>query len=105
MDIKLVLWIMFGSLASAIPITLIKMYTKSKKYFLLFLSLICYILAITSYVNVFQKSDIITSYITMKVLSDILVITSGILFFKEVISIKKSIGILLAFMSVYFISS
>ena len=105
MDIKLILWILFGSLASAIPVTLIKMYTKSKQFFLLFLSLICYVLAITSYINVFQKSDIITSYITMKVLSDILVIISGILFFKEVLSIKKCFGILLAFMSVYLISS
>lgn len=105
MDIKFILWIMFGSLVGAIPVTLVKIYTKSKQIFLLFLSLLSYILAIITYVHVFQKSDIITSYITMKVLSDILVIISGILFFKEVLSIKKCFGILLAFMSVYLISS
>lgn len=105
MEIKNILWILFGSLASAIPVTLIKMYTKSKQIFLLFLSVLSYLLVIISYVNVFQKSDIITSYIVIKILADILVILSGILFFSEVLNIKKSVGILLALFSVYLISS
>jgi uncharacterized membrane protein len=41
----------------------------------------------------------------MKLISDILVIISGILFFSENLSVKKSIGILLAIISLYLISS
>jgi multidrug transporter EmrE-like cation transporter len=105
MDLKLILWVLVGALAAAIPVTLIKMYTESKQKFLLFLSLISYILAIISFVKVFEKGDIITFYIIMKILSDLLVIASGILFFSEKITIKKGFGVLLALLSVYVISS
>ena len=105
MKLKLILWILFGALASAIPVTLIKIYTGTKQNFLLFLTVICYLLVIVSYVNVFEQGDIITCYIIMKILSDILVISSGILFFSEKLTIKKSFGILLALLSVYLVSS
>ena len=105
MELKFILWILLGALASAIPVTLIKIYTETKQNFLLFLSVICYLLAIISYVNVFEKGDIITCYIVMKILSDMLVISSGILFFSEKLTIKKSFGILLALLSVYLVSS
>lgn len=105
MKLKLILWILFGALVSAIPVTLIKMYIETKQNFLLFLTVICYLLVIVSYVNVFQQGDIITCYIIMKILSDILVISSGILFFSEKLTIKKSFGILLALLSVYLVSS
>ena len=105
MELKIILWMLFGALTTAIPVTLIKIYTESKQIFLLFLSVLSYILAIISYINVFEKGDIITCYIIMKILSDILVISSGILFFSEKVSIKKGFGILLALLSVYLISS
>jgi multidrug transporter EmrE-like cation transporter len=105
MEIKSIFWILFGALVSAIPVTLIKLYTETKQIFLLFLSVICYLLVLVSYVHVFEKGDIITFYIIMKILSDILVILSGILFFSEKLSIKKSFGILLAILSVYLLSS
>ena len=38
MDLKLIFWVLFGSLTTAIPVTLIKIYTESKQKFLLFLS-------------------------------------------------------------------
>jgi multidrug transporter EmrE-like cation transporter len=41
----------------------------------------------------------------MKILSDLLVIASGILFFSEKLTIKKGFGVLLALLSVYVISS
>ena len=105
MDLKIIFWMIFGALSASIPVSLLKIYTKTKQIYLVFLSVICYLLSITSYINVFQKNNIITSYIIMKILSDLLVITSGILFFKEVLSIKKWFGILLALISVYLISS
>ena len=105
MELKIILWMLFGALTTAIPVTLIKIYTESKQIFLLFLSVLSYILALISSINVFEKGDIITCYIIMKILSDILVISSGILFFSEKVSIKKGFGILLALLSVYLISS
>ena len=105
MELKLILWVLFGALAGAIPVTLIKLYTETKQNFLLFLSVICYLLAIISYVHVFEKGDIITFYIIMNILSDMFVISSGILFFSEKLTIKKSFGILLALLSVYLVSS
>ena len=105
MDLKLIFWVLFGSLTTAIPVTLIKIYTESKQKFLLFLSILSSILAIISYVTIFEKGDIITFYIIMKILSDLLVIASGILFFSEKLTIKKGFGVLLALLSVYVISS
>jgi multidrug transporter EmrE-like cation transporter len=105
MDLILIFWVLFGALVSAIPVTLIKIYTETKEKFLLFLSVICYLLVLVSYVNVFEKGNMITFYIIMKVLSDTLVILSGILFFSEKLSIKKSFGILFALLSVYLLSS
>ena len=67
MEIKSIFWILFGALVSAIPVTLIKLYTETKQIFLLFLSVICYLLVLVSYVHVFEKGDIITFYIIMKI--------------------------------------
>jgi multidrug transporter EmrE-like cation transporter len=105
MDLILIFWVLFGALVSAIPVTLIKLYTETKQKFLLFISVICYLLVLVSYVNVFEKGNMITFYIIMKVLSDTLVILSGILFFSDKLTIKTSFGILFAFLSVYLLSS
>ena len=105
MELIFIFWVLFGALVGAIPVTLIKTYTETKEQFLLFLSVICYLLVIVSYVNVFEKGNMITFYIIMKVLTDTLVILSGILFFSEKLSIKTSFGILFALLSVYLLSS
>jgi drug/metabolite transporter (DMT)-like permease len=105
MDLKIFLWILFGALLSTIPIILINKYIKSKQFFLLLISLLCYILVIVCYIKIFQKGNVITYYVIMKLISDILVIYYGIFFFNQILNIKQKIGLMLALISVYLISS
>ena len=105
MQTNIIFWIIFAATVSAVPLTLIKSYFNNKESFLLFLTLICYILLIICYLYIFKTKSIITYYLLIKVLADLIVIFSGIIFFKEVITIKQFIGILFAFLAMYFIAS
>jgi drug/metabolite transporter (DMT)-like permease len=105
MQINIIFWVIFAALISALPVTIIESYINNKKTFLLFLTLCCYILLIICYLNIFKIKSIITYYLLIKVLADVIVIFSGIVFFKEVITIKQFIGILFAFLAMYFISA
>jgi multidrug transporter EmrE-like cation transporter len=105
MDIKLILWIVFAAVVGSFPVVFIKRYIETKEFYLLFLSICFYILLIIGYLNVFKTSSISTVYPLIKILSDIIVISLGIFFFKEVLSIKKYFGILLALFSIYLLSS
>lgn len=105
MDFNLIFLIICSAFIGALPIMFIKMYLNTNKLYFLFLTLSAYILLIKTYLIVFKDHDIITTFISIKILSDIFVIMSSVLFFKETLNIKKIIGILIAFVSVYLIST
>jgi multidrug transporter EmrE-like cation transporter len=102
---SLYFWIVFNAFISSIPITLIKLYVKSKNILLIIASIICFTVVTFGYTQMFKTHGIIVTYIITKILSDIFVVASGILFFKEMLNLKKIVGILLAFISVHLISS
>jgi len=105
MEIKIILWIIIAAVVGSLPVVLIKRYTKTNELFLPFLCLVFYVLLIIAYLNIFKTSNISSVYPLIKILSDIIVISLGIFFFKEVLSIKKYFGILLALFSIYLLSS
>jgi drug/metabolite transporter (DMT)-like permease len=105
MQKNIILWVIFAAIISALPVTIIKSYINNNNLFLIFLTFCCYVLLIICYLNIFKTESIIKYFIFIKILANILVIFSGIVFFKEVVTIKQSIGIVFAFLALYFISS
>ena len=104
METKIILWIIIATIVGSLPVVLIKRYTETKELFLLFVCIVLYIVLIIAYLNIFKISSISTVYPLIKILSSIIVIILGILFFKEVLSIEKYFGILFALFSIYLLS-
>lgn len=105
METKNILWIMIAGIVGSLPVVLVKRYIETKELFLLFLCVGLYILLIIAYFNVFKTSSISTGYPLIKVLSEIIVISLGIFFFRESLTIKKYFGLLFALFSIYLLSS
>ena len=98
------IWFIIGSISAIVPIILIKEYIKTNNIIFLILSLFCYLLLIKSYLNIFNKNKISTSYTIIQLLQILIVVIAGVLLFKEKLTIKIIIGIILALLAMYFLS-
>ena len=91
-----------GTISAILPVIFIKEYLISKEIIYLLISLICYLFLIMSYLNIF-KDNVSTSYTIIQILQIIIVIISGILFFKESLTKNQILGIVLGLISIYFL--
>ena len=91
-----------GTISAILPVIFIKEYLISKEIIYLLISLICYLFLIMSYLNIF-KDNVSTSYTIIQILQIIIVIISGILFFKESLTKNQILGIVLGLVSIYFL--
>ena len=91
-----------GTISAILPVIFIKKYLISKEIIYLLISLICYLFLIMSYLNIF-KDNVSTSYTIIQILQIIIVIISGILFFKESLTKNQILGIILGLVSIYFL--
>ena len=98
------LWFIIGSISAIIPLILIKEYILNKNIILLFLALLCYLLLMISYLNIFNTNKVSTSYTIIQIIQILIVLLFGIIVFKEKINFRILLGILLAFLSIYFLS-
>ncbi len=89
-------WNIIAPISAIIPIILIKEYTISKNVLLLIGSLICYLVLLYSYINIFKDSKVSSTYTIIQVVQILIVLVAGVLFFKEKITISMLLGILLA---------
>jgi multidrug transporter EmrE-like cation transporter len=95
------IWFIIGSVSAIIPILLIKEYTVNKNVLYLILSMMCYLVLIKSYLNIFNTNQVSTSYTFIQLLQILLVLLSGIVLFKEKINLQIIIGIILACIAMY----
>ena len=95
-------WFIIGSISAIIPVLLIKEYIINKNVLYLILSMMCYLVLMKSYLEIFNThAKVSTSYTFIQLLQIILVVLSGIVLFKEKIDIKIIIGIILACIAMY----
>jgi multidrug transporter EmrE-like cation transporter len=98
------IWFIIGSISAIVPIILIKEYIKTKNLLFLILTFFCYLLLIKSYLNIFNTNQVSTSYTFIQLLQILIVVFAGVLLFKEKLTLKMSIGIILALFAMYFLN-
>jgi len=101
---KNILWFIIGSISAILPVLFIKEYLLNKNVVFLILSMLCYLVLMNSYLNIFNVNELSVSYTIIQILQILIVVISGILLFKETITINKIIGILLAIISMYYLN-
>lgn len=105
MKLTLLIWFFIAAVAAALPIPLIKQYTNTKQWIWIVLSIVSYLCLITAYSIVLKDENITIVYPILKVLSVIVVVLSGLVFFYNSFDMKSLIGILFGILSIYILSS
>jgi drug/metabolite transporter (DMT)-like permease len=96
-------YLIISTIIAILPIIFIKRYINTNQIYNLFFALILYILLLLSYIKLFEKSDISSTYTILQILQIFLILFAGILFFKESITMNKIFGVLLGSLSIYFL--
>jgi multidrug transporter EmrE-like cation transporter len=96
-------YLILSTIIAILPIIFIKRYINTNQIYNLFFALILYILLLLSYIKLFEKSDISSTYTILQILQIFLILFVGILFFKESITMNKIFGVLLGSLSIYFL--
>ena len=104
MNLYLFGWIVLAAIVAAIPVPLIKLYTKSKNNIYILLSLLSYIILILAYSNLLYHENISLIYPLVKAVSILIVVTAGIIAFKEKLDLQYVLGILSGILSIYLLS-
>jgi len=99
------IWFIISSISAIVPIILIKEYLITKNILLLVLAAFCYLMLMISYLNIFSKNKVSTSYTIIQLLQILLVTLFGVLAFKEKLTTESIFGIIAALIALYFLSN
>jgi multidrug transporter EmrE-like cation transporter len=105
MDSHIVIWIIIASIVAVIPVYFIKKYNKTQNYLWIFLSMFFYFILIIAYSKLFVDKNIIIIYPIIKIISILLVIIFGYLFFNYRLNVRSGVGILFSIISIYLLAS
>jgi uncharacterized membrane protein len=97
-------WIITASIMAACVPIVITFYIKSKKLIWLVISFILFLFLIYAYYKIFNNGDglkLTSYYLTIKVLSILIIFLTSVIFFEEIFTYKKILGILLAILAIY----
>ena len=97
-------WYCVSAITSAIPIPFIKNYTKTNHVMWIILAILSYCLLIYSYTQILHDHNISILYPTLKIVSIIIVISAGIIFFNDKLDLRSIFGLLLGVTSIYMLS-
>jgi hypothetical protein len=70
-------WIIIASIVAILPVYLIKEYLATDNFNYLFLAMLGYLILLISYVNIFKKGDVGTSYVMLQLVQILLVVGYG----------------------------
>jgi drug/metabolite transporter (DMT)-like permease len=92
------------SIVALLPIFLIKKYINTKIKSYLYLAGFFYLLLLLSYIEVFSRSEITSSYTILQILQVLIIALVGIFVFKEHFNKNKIIGIISGVICIYFLT-
>ena len=99
--IILAFWIILAASTASLQVIFIKKYLQTNDWFWLDLSLLTSVFLLVTYIKIFNGNNISIIYPIIKILSIIIVIITGDVFFKNKITIKSIVGIILGIISIY----
>lgn len=103
-NIQIYKWILIASFFSALTIISVKHYLKKRDFYLLLVTILSEIGLIYSYIQMLQNEDIVTGFSLVKLLSILIVLFPGIMFFNVKLTNTKIVGLIFAFVSIYLLA-
>ena len=99
------LLILISAITSALSAFSIKKFSKENKYFWLIISIVTANILLYFYYNIFKKGNNTASlYVTIKLLSIVLMVLWSFLFLNESISRKEMVGLVLSLIAIFLLS-
>ena len=99
--IILAFWIILAAITASLQVIFIKKYLQTNDWFWLDLSLLTSVFLLVTYIKIFNGNNISIIYPIIKILSIIIVIITGDVFFKNKITMRIIVGIILSIISIY----
>jgi|SRR5271156_4561266 len=94
-------WYLVAAMAAALPVPLVKKYNDTNNKIYLLVAIILYMVLITAYVYILKTHEMATIYPFLKILSIIIVVFVGIIWFNDQLRPKDIIGIILGLVALY----
>ncbi len=95
------IWYLVAIIAAALPVAFIKKYNDSGNKIYLLAAIILYIVLITAYIRILKTHEMATIYPFLKILSIIIVVFTGVIWFGDQLHPKDIIGIILGLVALY----
>jgi uncharacterized membrane protein len=100
-----ILYILISAITAALSAFSIKKYSKDHKTYWLALSLLTANLMVLFYYQVFQFGNASSMYVIIKLLSILVMLLFSFFFFREMLSLKKMIGVALSLVAIVLLST
>ena len=97
-------WLLLASFFSALTILMIKLYEKSINYFYLLVAALSEFGLIYSYIELLEKGELVTQFSLVKIISILIVLIFGIIFFGSELTTKKIIGLIFGMIAFYLLN-
>lgn len=104
-SIILIFWVILAAIAASLEVVFIKKYIQTRIWYWIFLSFLTSLVLILSYIKTFSGNNVSIIYPIIKILSIIIVIITGEIFFNNKLTIKVIGGIIFGIMSIYLLAS
>ncbi|ANB51037.1 hypothetical protein [Powai lake megavirus] len=100
-------WILYilTAIVSAIPLFMIQKYINTNNYLFLIVSVLLYLILIALYIAILKGNQMSTIYPLTKILSIVIVVAFGYLFFGNKLCTKQVIGIIIGIVGIYLLCS
>ena len=103
--IILVFWIILAVISASLQVVFVKKYTQTNLWYWFGLSILASLFLLVAYVKSFNGHNVSIIYQIIKILSIIIVIITGEIFFNDKLTIKVIGGILFGLISIYLLAS
>jgi|LakMenEpi03Aug12_release.lakeMendotaPanAssembly.Ray.scaffolds.fasta_scaffold1050635_1 hypothetical protein len=103
-NIQIYKWLLLASFFSALTILMVKQYEKSMNYLYLLVVALSEFGLIYSYIELLKKGELVTQFALVKIISILIVIILGIIFFGTGLTTKKIIGLLFGMIAIYLLN-
>ena len=95
------LWLALSAVTASIPFIMIKKYNDTNNEMYILLAAFAYALLIITYIKILRTHEMIKVYPLLKIISLLIVVFVGILFFNNKMTGKIILGIVLAIIALY----
>jgi multidrug transporter EmrE-like cation transporter len=104
MDIQKYFLFITAAVMAAIPLPLLKAYTKTGRRYYLVFSGICYWILVMTYITILKKYEMSAVYPLLKIFSILIVVATGLIIFQEELTGTKIIGIILGLVAIWLLT-